>query len=220
MLELWHIILIAAVGGTILVVLLIVGCMCIICCHKLSKRKSSISAKQEKLHERADKSEKEAIKMANKLPKNPDKRKVKESLISHQKQQASKFRDQAAKLPDDNAKRCKKLRDQADKKEQKKKSLLDNLEPQTGDKTKRKEQLKMIKKLGEEIERLRKAADRMTIDSGEEKDGGNGEEGNVQDDTSDGGDAICRSTTNPNSTGQKEHEVVDSENAESDVRED
>ena len=203
-----------------MVVLLILGCMCIICCYKLSKRKPCIYAKQEKLLERADKLDRETMEMANKLPKDPDRRKVKEDLISYKKQQASKLRDQAAKLSQDNAKHCKELRDQANQQEQKKNSLLDNLEPQTGDKTKRKEQLKTIKKLEKEIERLRKAADRMTIDSGQEKDGGNSEEGNVQEDTCDGGDATCRSTTNPNSTGQKEHEVVDSENAESDVRED
>ena len=203
----------------IMVVLLILGCMCIRC-YKLSKRNPCIYAKQEKLLERADKLDRETMEMANKLPKDSDRRKVKEDLISYKKQQASKLRDQAAKLSQDNAKRCKELRDQADQKEQKKNSLLDNLEPQTGDKTKRKEQLKMIKKLGEEIERLRKAADRMTIDSGGEKDGGNSEEDTVQEDTCDGVDATCRSTTNPNSTGQKEHEVVDSENDESDVRED
>ena len=203
-----------------MVVLLILGCMCIICCYKLSKRKPCIYAKQKMLHERADKLEREAIKMANKLPKDPDRRKVKEDLISHQKQQASKLRDQAAKLPDENAKRCKELCDQADQKEQEKKNLLDNLEPQTGDKTKRKKQLKTIEKLEKEIERLRKAANRMAIDSGDKKDGDNSEEGNVQEDTSDGVDATCRSTTNPNSTGQKEHEVVDSENDEGNVQED
>ena len=202
-----------------MVVLLILGCMCIIC-YKLSKRKPCIYAKQEKLLERADKLDREAMEMANKLPKDPDRRKVKEDLISYKKQQASDLRDQAAKLPDENAKRCKELRDQADQKEQEKKRLLDNLEPQTRDKTKRKEQLKMIKKLEEERECLRKAADRMTIDSGEEKDDGNCEEDNVQEDTSDGGDATCHSTTNPNSTGQKEHEVVDNENDEGNIRED
>ena len=60
----------------------------------------------------------------------------------------------------------------------------------------------------------------MTIDSGKEKKSGNSEEGNVQEDTSDGEDATCRGTTNPNSTGQKEHEVVNSENDEGNVRED
>ena len=203
-----------------MVVLLILGCMCIICCYKLSKHNPCIYAKQEKLLERADKLDREAMEMANKLPKNPDRRIVKESLISYKKQQASDLRDQAAKLPDENAKRYKELRDQANQQEQEKNSLLDNLEPQTGDKTKRKEQLKTIKKLEKEIERLRKAADRMTIDLGEEKDGGNCEEDNVQDDASYGEDATCRSATNPNSTGQKEHEVVDSENDEGNIRED
>ena len=203
----------AVVGGVVVMVVLLI-LVCIVCCYKLSKRKPCIYAKQKKLLERADKSEKEAIKMANKLPKDPDKRKVKESLISHKKQVASDLRDQARKLPDENAKRCKELRDQADQKEQKKNSLLDNLDP---DPTKRKEQLKMIKKLGEEIERLRKAADRMTTDSDEEEQGGNSEEDIVQEDTSDGVDATCRSTTNPNSTCPREHEVVDSENAESNV---
>ena len=61
----------------------------------------------------------------------------------------------------------------------------------------------------------------MATDSGEDKEGSNSEEDNVQEDASDGGDATCHSKTNPNSTGQKEHEVkVDSENDESNVRED
>ena len=201
-----------------MVVLLILGCMCIVCCYKLSKCKPCISAKQKELYEIADKLEQNGIKMANKLPKDPNKSKVKESLISHEKQQASKLRDQAAKLPDDNAKRCKDLRDQADKKEQEQKSLIDDLD---SDPTKRKLQLKLFKDHGKEKERLRKEADRRTIDSDEKKEGGNSEEDNVQEDTSDGVDATCRSTTNPNSTGQKEHEVkVNSENDEGNVRED
>ena len=92
-----------------------------------------------------------------------------------------------------------------------------NLDP---DPTKRKEQLRIIENRRKEIKHLREDAHRMATDSGEEKEGCNSEEDSVQEDTSDGGDATCHSTTNPNSTGQKEHEVkVDCEN-DGNIRED
>ena len=90
-----------------------------------------------------------------------------------------------------------------------------NLDP---DPTKRKEQLRIIENRRKEIKHLREDAHRMATDSGEEKEGCNSEEDNVQEDTSDGGDATC--ITNPNSTCPREHEVVDSENDEGNIRED
>ena len=91
-LELRDIILIVA-GGVIVVVvmtiLLIVGFMC---CYIRSKH-TRTTAEQKLLFERADKLEREAIEMANELPQDPDKRKVKEDLISHKTQEASKLEE-------------------------------------------------------------------------------------------------------------------------------
>ena len=93
-------------------VVLIIGCTFCICCYRLSKR-PRIPVKQEKLCEDAKMLERDAMQMANELPEDPGKMKVKESLIAHNKQEASRLRNQAAKLPDDNARRCKEFRDQA-----------------------------------------------------------------------------------------------------------
>ena len=97
-LERWHIILI--VVGVIVVVVVILGCTCILCYYWLiiSKR-SHISAEQKELRDRADKLEREAMEMANELPQDPDERKVKEDLISHKTQEASKLEERAVGLP-------------------------------------------------------------------------------------------------------------------------
>lgn len=96
------------------------------------------------------------------------------------------------------------------------KMIKDNL---GSDRTTRKMQQQLFKDMEKEKVRLREEAHRRTIDSGEE--GGKSEEDNVQEDTSDGVDATCRSKTNPNSTVEKEIEVkVDNENDEGNAQED
>ena len=66
------------------------------------------------LYETADKLEREAMELANELPRDPDKRKVKDDLISHKTLEASKLQEQAARLPQ---KRYKDLLEKADQKQ-------------------------------------------------------------------------------------------------------
>ena len=167
-------------GGVIVVVvmtiLLIVGCMC---CYIRSKH-TRTTAEQKLLFERADKLEREAIEMANELPQDPDKRKVKEDLISHKTQEASKLRDQAARLPQE---RYKDLLEKADQKQCEEDEMIKNLssDPQIA-----KLQKKAIEDIRKEKNALRKEAHRrMATDLGEEDVDGS-KQGNVQKDASDG----------------------------------
>ena len=168
-LESWHIILI--VVGVLVIVLLTIGCTCIVCFYKhiISKR-YRITAEQEKLLERADKLEREAMEMANELPQDPDERKVKEDLISHKTQEASKLRDRAARLPQE---RYKYLLEQADQKQREEDEKIKNLssDPQIA-----KLQKKTIEDIRKEKNALRKEAHRRMATGGEEdnedKDGG------------------------------------------------
>ena len=178
-LELRDIILIVA-GGVIVVVvmtiLLIVGCMC---CYIRSKR-TCTTAEQKLLFERADKLEREAIEMANELPQDPDKRKVKGDLISHKTQEASKLRDQAARLPQE---RYTDLLEKADQKQHEEDEMIKNLssDPQIA-----KLQKKAIEDIRREKNALRKEAHcRMATDYSEDVDGS--EQDYVQEDASDGG---------------------------------
>ena len=83
------------------------------CCYIRSKH-THTTAEQKLLYETADKLEREAMEMANELPQDPDKGKMKGDLISHKNQEASKLRDQAARLPQ---KRYKDLLEKADQKQ-------------------------------------------------------------------------------------------------------
>ena len=176
-LELRDIILIVA-GGVIFVVvmtiLLIVGCMC---CYIRSKH-TRTTAEQKFLFERADKLEREAIEMANELPQDPDKRKMKEDLVSHKTQEASKLRDQAARLPQE---RYTDLLEKADQKQREEDEMIKNLssDPQIA-----KLQKKAIEDIKREKNALRKEAHRrMTTDYGEEDVDGS-EQDHVQEDPS------------------------------------
>ena len=198
MLESWHIILI--VVGVLVIVLLTIGYTCIVCFyrHIISKR-YRITAEQEKLLERADKLEREAMEMANELPQDPDERKVKEDLISHKTQEASKLRDRAARLPQE---RYKYLLEQADQKQHEEDEKIKNL---SSDPQKAKLEKRSIEDTRKEKNALRKEAHRrMATDDGEEdnEDEDGGEQPHVQEDASGGGDpeATWHSTVNPNTT--------------------
>ena len=165
-LESWHIILI--VVGVLLIVLLTIGCTCIVCFYRyiISKR-YRITAEQEKLLERADKLEREAMEMANELPQDPDEKKVKEDLISHKTQEASKLRDRAARLPQE---RYKYLLEQADQKQREEDEKIKNL---SSDPQKAKLQKKTIEDIRKEKNALHKEAHRhMATDGEEDEDGG------------------------------------------------
>ena len=181
-------------------VLLIIGCTCILCCYRLIISKHPrISAEQEKLRGSADKLEREAMEMANELPQDPDKRKVKEDLISHKTQEASKLRDQAARLPQE---RYKDLLEQADEKQREEDEKIKNLssDPQIA-----KLEKKSIKDIRKEKNALRKEAHRrMATDESEEdtEDQDGGEQHHVEVDASNGGEpeATWHSTANPITT--------------------
>ena len=181
-------------------VVLIIGCTCMVRSYRLiiSKR-SRITAEQEKLLERADKLEREAIEMANELPQDPDERKVKEDLISHKTQEASKLRDRAARLPQE---RYKDLLEQADQKQREEDEKIKNL---SSDPQKAKLEKRSIEDIRKEKNALRKEAHRrMATDDGEEdnEDEDGGEQHYVQEDASGGGEpeATWHSTANPNTT--------------------
>ena len=205
MLEDWHIILIV-IGGVAVAVIL--GCTCIFCSYRLilSKR-SRISAERKMLYERADKLGREAIELANELPQDLDKRKVKEDLISHKTQEASKLEERAARLPQE---RYKDLLEKADQKQCEENEMIKNLssDPQIA-----KLQKKTIEDIRREKNALRKEAHRrMATDSGEEdeneeknEDEDGGEQDHVREYAGDREepDATCHSTTNPNTTEQE-----------------
>ena len=203
MLERWHIILIV-VGG-IVVVVVILGGTCILCYYWLIKSKRpQLSAEQKELRDRADKLEREAIEMANELPQDPDKRKMKEDLISHKTQEASKLRDQAARLPQE---RYTDLLEKADQKQREENEMIKNLssDPQIA-----KLQKRTIEDTRREKKALRKEAHRcMATDSGEKdeneeknEDEDGGEQDHIREYAGDGGepDAKCHSTTNSTRT--------------------
>ena len=183
-LELRDIILIVASGIIVVVVmmiLLIVGC---ICCYIRSKH-THTTTEQKVLYERADKLEREAMEMTKELPQDPDKRKVKEDLISHKTQEASKLRDLAARLPQE---RYKDLLEQADQKQREEDEKIKNLssDPQIA-----KLQKRIIEDIRKEKNALRKEAHRrMATDEGEEdnEDEDGGEQHHVPEDASDGGE--------------------------------
>ena len=174
MLEHWHIILIV-VGG-IVVVVVILGGTCILCYYWLIIRKRPhISAEQKELRDRADKLEREAIEMANELPQDPDKRKVKEDLISHKTQEASKLEERAVGLPQE---RYTDLLEKADQKQREENEMIKNLssDPQIAKLQKE----KTIKDTRREKNTLRKEAHcSMATDSGEEDEN---EENNEDED--------------------------------------
>ena len=149
------------------------------CCYIHSKH-TRTTAEQKLLFERADKLEREAIEMANELPQDPDKKKVKEDLISHKTQEASKLRDQAARLPQE---RYNDLLEKADQKQREEDEMIKNLssDPQIA-----KLQKKAIEDIRREKNALRKEAHRrMATDYGEEDVDGS-EQDHVQKDASDG----------------------------------
>ena len=189
-LELRDIILIVA-GGVIVVVvmtiLLIVGC---ICCF-IRRKHTRIFPEQKLLFERADKLEREAIEMANELPQDPDERNVKEDLISHKTQEASKLRDQAERLPQE---RYNDLLEKADQKQREEDEMIKNLssDPQIA-----KLQKKAIEDIRREKNALRKEAHRrMATDFGEDVDGS--EQDYVKEDAGDGRE--------PDTTAQEQKE--------------
>ena len=206
MLERWHIILIV-VGG-IVVVVVILGGTCILCYYWLiiSKR-PHISAEQKELRDRADKLEREAMEMANELPQDPDERKVKEDLISHKTQEASKLEERAVGLPQE---RYTDLLEKADQKQCEENEMIKNLssDPQIA-----KLQKRTIEDIRREKNALRKEAHRrMATDSGEEdeneeknEDEDGGEQDHVREYAGDREepDATCHTTTNPNTTEQE-----------------
>ena len=159
------------------------------------------------LYERADKLGREAIELANELPQDPDKRKVKEDLISHKTQEASKLEERAARLPQE---RYKDLLEKADQKQCEENEMIKNLssDPQIA-----KLQKKTIEDIRREKNALRKEAHRrMATDSGEEdeneeknEDEDGGEQDHVREYAGDREepDATCHSTTNPNTTEQE-----------------
>ena len=185
--------------------MVILGCTCILCFYRLilSKR-SHISAERKMLYERADKLEREAIEMANELPQDPDKRKVKEDLISHKTQEASKLEERAARLPQE---RYTDLLEKADQKQCEENEMIKNLssDPQIA-----KLQKRTIEDIRREKNALRKEAHRrMATDLGEEdendeknEDEDGGEQDHIREYAGDGGrpDPTCHSTTNPNTT--------------------
>ena len=145
-------------------VLLILGCACILCSYRLIHSKHTRTlARQKLLFERADKLEREAIEMANELPQDPDKRKVKEDLISHKTQEASKLEERAVGLPHE---RYNDLLQKADQKQREEDEMIKNLssDPQIANLQKR-----TIEDTRREKNALRKEAHRrMATDSGEE----------------------------------------------------
>ena len=160
MLEHWHIILIV-IGGVAVIVL---GCACILCSYRLILSKHSrISAERKMLFERADKLEREAIQLANELPQDPDERNVKEDLISHKTQEASKLRDQAARLPQE---RYNDLLEKADQKQREEDEMIKNL---SSDSQIAKLQKRTIEDIRGEKNVLRKEAHRRMAISAEQK---------------------------------------------------
>ena len=156
-----------------------------------------IPAEMKELHERADKLEREANEIPNKLPQDPDERKI---IIAYKLQEASKLREDARKLRPEMDKRCKCLRDQADEKEQKENEMIiqiPSLDPEIAELYKQK-----IEDIRQEKLQLRKEACRLAAECDEDNEVEgcvDHEEDKVQEDAV---DAVCYSTTNPNATDQ------------------